>query len=153
MQALIGNVLERIISDVGYRGHNAPPEHQFRVYTTGQRRRVTPLKRELKGRAAIEPVISHLKDDHRMGRNYLAHSSGDVINAVLAAVLLNQWLTDFAAPNLDRPPLHLETAPIAVNSARGWRSCALSDAPSTVETQLTQMGTRFSVLTKVRNPI
>ena len=28
----------------------------------------------------------HLKDDHRMGRNYLAHSSGDAINAVLAAV-------------------------------------------------------------------
>jgi len=42
-------------------------------------------------------VIGHLKDDHRMGRNYLAHSSGDAINAVLAAVGYNfrrliQWL-------------------------------------------------------------
>lgn len=35
--------------------------------------------------AAIEPVIGHLKDDHRMGRNYLAHSIGDATNAVLAA--------------------------------------------------------------------
>src|SRR5208282_788431 len=86
------------IADAGYRGHNAPPEHQFRVYTAGQRRRVTQqVKREFKRRAAIEPVIGHLKDDHRMGRNYLAHSSGDAINAVLAAVGYNfrrliQWL-------------------------------------------------------------
>jgi IS5 family transposase len=98
MQAIIGNVLERIIADAGYRGHNAPAEHQFRVYTAGQKRRVTPqVKREFKRRAAIEPVIGHLKEDHRMGRNYLAHSSGDAINAVLAAVGYNfrrliQWL-------------------------------------------------------------
>ena len=44
-----------------------------------------------------KPVIGHLKEDHRMGRNYLAHSSGDAINAVLAAVgynfrLLLRWL-------------------------------------------------------------
>ena len=98
MQALIGNVLERIITDAGYRGHNAPPEHQFRIYIAGQKRRVTPqVKREFKRRAAIEPVIGHLKDDHRMGRNYLAHSSGDAINVVLAAVGYNfrrliRWL-------------------------------------------------------------
>ena len=97
-QALLGNVLERIIADVGYRGHNAPAEHRFRVYTAGQRRRVNQqIKREFKRRAAIEPVIGHLKDDHRMGRNYLAHSSGDAINAILAAVGYNfrrliQWL-------------------------------------------------------------
>jgi IS5 family transposase len=30
MQALIANVLERIITDAGYRGHNAPPEHHAR---------------------------------------------------------------------------------------------------------------------------
>jgi IS5 family transposase len=38
---------------------------------------------------AIEPVIGHLKDHHRMGRNYLAHASGDAINAVLAAAGYN----------------------------------------------------------------
>jgi IS5 family transposase len=37
-------------------------------------------------KAAIEPVIGHLKEHHRMGRNHLAHASGDAINAVLAAV-------------------------------------------------------------------
>jgi IS5 family transposase len=47
--------------------------------------------------AAVEPVIGHLKDEHRMGRNYLAHRSGDFNNAVLAAVGYNfrrlvKWL-------------------------------------------------------------
>jgi hypothetical protein len=55
------------------------------------------IKREFKRRAAIEPVISHLKEHPRMGRNYLAHASGDAINAVLAAAGYNfprllQWL-------------------------------------------------------------
>jgi transposase, IS5 family len=99
MQALLGNVIDRIITDAGYRGHNAPPEHKFKVYTAGQKRRVTEqIKREFKRRSAIEPVIGHLKNDHRMGRNYLAHSSGDAINAVLAAAGYNfrrliAWLT------------------------------------------------------------
>lgn len=99
MQALLGNVIDRIITDAGYRGHNAPPEHKFKVYTAGQKRRVTEhIKREFKRRSAIEPVIGHLKNGHRMGRNYLAHSSGDAINAVLAAAGYNfrrliAWLT------------------------------------------------------------
>jgi IS5 family transposase len=98
IEMLVGNVLDRIIADAGYRGHNAPPEYKFKVYTAGQKRRVTEqIKRQFKRRAAIEPVIGHLKDDHRMGRNYLAHASGDAINAVLAAAGYNfrrliQWL-------------------------------------------------------------
>jgi IS5 family transposase len=58
--------------------------------TSGQKRRVTPqIKREFKRRAAIEPVIGHLKEHHRMGRNYLAHASGDAINAVLVTAGYN----------------------------------------------------------------
>jgi transposase, IS5 family len=90
IEALAGNTLARIIADAGYRGHNAPPEHKFKVYTAGQKRGVTDtIKRAFKRRAAIEPVIGHLKDDHRMGRNHLAHAAGDAINAVLAAVGYN----------------------------------------------------------------
>src|SRR5215475_3722716 len=77
-------------TDAGYRGHNAPPDHKFKVYTSGQKRRLTSqIKREFKRRAAIEPVIGHLKEHHRMGRNYLAHASGDAVNAVLAAAGYN----------------------------------------------------------------
>ena len=98
MEAMVGNTIERAITDAGYRGHNAPPDYKFKVYTAGQKRRVTPqIKREMKRRSAVEPVIGHLKAEHRMGRNHLAHGAGDAINAVLAAVgynfrLLLNWL-------------------------------------------------------------
>jgi transposase, IS5 family len=98
MEAMIGVELERILVDAGYRGHNAPLSHRFRIYTAGQKRRMTPaIKREIRRRAAIEPVIGHLKNEHRMRRNYLAHAQGDAINAILAAAgynfrLLLKWL-------------------------------------------------------------
>jgi transposase, IS5 family len=98
IEALIGNTIERILADKGYRGHNAPPDYRFRVFTSGQKRRMTPkIKRELRRRSAVEPVIGHLKSDHRMDRNYLWHREGDATNAVLAAVGYNfrrliRWL-------------------------------------------------------------
>jgi IS5 family transposase len=98
MEMLVGNTIERILADKGYRGHNAPPDYKFRVFTSGQKRRMTPkIKRELRRRSAVEPVIGHLKSEHRMGRNYLWHHSGDASNAVLAAVGYNfrrliKWL-------------------------------------------------------------
>src|SRR5204862_5841386 len=89
METLIGNTIERILADKGYRGHNAPPDYKFRVFTSGQKRRMTKIKRELRRRSAVEPVIGHLKSEHRMGRNYLWHRQGDAINAVLAAAGYN----------------------------------------------------------------
>ena len=71
---------------------------KFRVWISGQVRRVTAIiRREMKRRAAVEPVIGHLKAEHRMGRNYLKGRDGDRINAVLAAAgynfpLLLRWL-------------------------------------------------------------
>jgi IS5 family transposase len=85
-----GATLARIIADAGYRGHNAPPPYDMRVYTSGQKRRMTPtIRRQMKRRSAVEPVIGHLKGEHRMGRNHLAHAAGDAINAVLAAAGYN----------------------------------------------------------------
>jgi IS5 family transposase len=51
----------------------------------------------MRRRAAVEPVIGHLKNEHRMNRNYLHHRSGDANNAILAAIgynfsLLLRWL-------------------------------------------------------------
>jgi IS5 family transposase len=40
----------------------------------------------MRRRFAVEPVIGHLKAEHRMGRNYLWFGRGDAANAVLAAV-------------------------------------------------------------------
>ena len=56
--------------------------------------RINPLKHHdpsynMRRRSAIEPVIGHLKAEHRMDRNYLAHRSGDAANTVLAAAGYN----------------------------------------------------------------
>lgn len=117
METLIGNTIERILADKGYRGHNAPPDYKFRVFTSGQKRRVTPkIKRELRRRSAVEPVIGHLKSEHRMGRNYLWHRQGDAINAVLAAAGCNfrrliRWLALLLRQFLAHLPVRLHLVP------------------------------------------
>lgn len=60
--------------------------------------RLTPsIMREMKRRAAVEPVIGHIRNEHGMGRSYLAGTQGDAISAILAAAgyvfrLLLTWL-------------------------------------------------------------
>ena len=50
-------------------------------------------RRWLKRRQAIEPMIGHLKADHRMNRCWLAGSLGDALHAVLCAAGYNlRWL-------------------------------------------------------------
>jgi transposase, IS5 family len=96
MGKLTGVEVRRIHVDKGYRGHNHP--NRFRVWISGQVRRVTKtIRREMRRRAAVEPVIGHLKAEHRMDRNRLKGRDGDRINAVLAAAgynfgLLVRWL-------------------------------------------------------------
>jgi transposase, IS5 family len=96
MEQLTGVEVDRIHVDKGYRGHSY--ENKFRVWISGQVRRVTKtIRREMKRRAAIEPVIGHIKAEHRMDRNYLSGRDGDRANAVLAAAgynfrLLLRWL-------------------------------------------------------------
>lgn len=95
LQTLTGVAVRRIHVDKGYRGHNHP--NRFQVWITGQVRRVTrAIRREMRRRAAVEPVIGHVKAEHRMGRNYLKGRAGDRANAVLAAAgynfsLLLRW--------------------------------------------------------------
>lgn len=76
------------LSCKGYRGHTYPD--RFKVWITGQVRRVTrAIRREMRRRAAVEPVIGHVKAEHRMGRNYHKGRHGDRANAVLAAAGYN----------------------------------------------------------------
>ena len=96
VERLTGERVERAYVDRGYRGHDADEE---RVFITRQRRDgLTPtIRRELRRRNAVEPVIGHLKSDGLLERNHLAGAAGDAINAVLAAAghnlrLLLAWL-------------------------------------------------------------
>ena len=96
VERLTGARVERAYVDQGYRGHDADKE---RVFITRQRRDgLTPtIRRELRRRSAVEPVIGHLKSDGLLERNHLAGAAGDAVNAVLAAAghnlrLLLAWL-------------------------------------------------------------
>jgi hypothetical protein len=58
--------------------------YKFRVFISGHKRGVTPkIKLESRRRSAIEPVIGHLKAEHRVGRNFLGYRQGNACNAVL----------------------------------------------------------------------
>ena len=100
-EALTGREIERIYVDKGYRGHNYPNPH--RVFKSGQKRGVHgQIKKELKRRSAIEPVIGHCKSDGHMGRNFLKGRLGDQINAMMSAVgynmrLILKWLRNLLA--------------------------------------------------------
>jgi IS5 family transposase len=78
---LTGVMPERCYVDRGYRGHGVTTPS---VFISGQRRGVTPtIKKELRRRSAVEPVIGHMKEDGKLGRNWLKGSIGDKINALL----------------------------------------------------------------------
>ena len=51
--------------------------------------RTQQLRRWFRRRAAIEPVISHLKHDFRLGRCFLKGSVGDALNLMLAGAAWN----------------------------------------------------------------
>jgi IS5 family transposase len=54
----------------------------------------------MRRRAAVEPVIGHIKAEHRMGRNYLKGRDGDRISraAGLNFSLLLSWLEALYPP-------------------------------------------------------
>jgi IS5 family transposase len=84
---LTGVTPAEIFVDKGYRGKEHHPEN-VAVYISG-RKLSGRLKRLLRRRSAIEPVIGHLKQDHRMKRNYLQGKNGDCINALLVGCGFN----------------------------------------------------------------
>ena len=99
-ERITGVALERAYVDRGYRGHDAD---RARVFISRQKRGLTPtIRRELRRRNAVEPVIGHMKADGLLNRNFLLGADGDAINAILAAVgynlrLLRRWLARLIA--------------------------------------------------------
>ncbi|MES2356329.1 MAG: transposase [Pseudomonadota bacterium] len=43
------------------------------------------IKKKLKRRNAVEPVIGHMKSDGRLARNFLKGADGDAMNALLCS--------------------------------------------------------------------
>ena len=86
-ETMSDGVIDTVFVDRGYRGHDYAGEGQ--IHIAGKRRASRSLKRWMKRRNAVEPVIGHLKSDHGMDRNYLAGVEGDRINAILAGCGFN----------------------------------------------------------------
>jgi len=68
--------------DLGYRGNN---ETKCEVHISRSKKalKTYALRKDMRRRSAIEPIIGHMKQDGLLGRNYLKGSIGDKINALL----------------------------------------------------------------------
>lgn len=88
------------IVDRGYRGRKTVGDTEILVPgkpPAGQSRaKSAKLRARFRRRAAIEPVISHLKYDFRLLRCFLKGFAGDQINLMLAAAAWNfrKWMRD-----------------------------------------------------------
>lgn len=87
---MVGRSPLRAAVDQGYKGHRLTGHPHTKVFITGQKRGVTDkIKRWLKRRAVIEPIIGHAKNDGWLGRNWLKGRTGDRCNTLLAAAGFN----------------------------------------------------------------
>ena len=79
--------------DLGYRGVDAD-NPGIAIKHRGKFKTLSPQERKLlKRRQAVEPIIGHLKSDHRMNRCPLKGELGDSVHAVLCAAGYNiRWL-------------------------------------------------------------
>lgn len=101
-QALCGKTFQTAIVDRGYAGKRKvgeteiilPSPQKDKHLNTYQKRK---KRKQCRSRSAVEPVIGHLKAEHRLKRNFLKGVLGDKINAWLAAAAFNfrKWLNRF----------------------------------------------------------
>ena len=81
------------ICDRGYRGKRKVGVTSIEIPESGKRTKTASDKRQarerFRRRAAIEPIIGHLKNDHRMLRNYLKGQVGDAVNLFMACAAFN----------------------------------------------------------------
>jgi hypothetical protein len=75
--------------DKGYRGHNDVGQAVVRIAGSSNNGLSVSEKRRKKRRSSIEPVIGHMKKDHRLGRCMLKGSVGDGLNLIGSALGFN----------------------------------------------------------------
>lgn len=92
-QRLTGITLKNNFVDRGYRGVKEVLGTKIIIPDSGKKERTSyekqKLRKAFKRRAAIEPKIGHLKQDHRLSRNFYAGIKGDNNNIMLAAAAMN----------------------------------------------------------------
>ena len=90
---LANSTIKDVYVDLGYRGVDQQ-NPGVSIKHRGKYKRLNDKERKLlKRRQAIEPIIGHIKTDHRMSRCHLKGAEGDAIHAVLCAAGYNiRWL-------------------------------------------------------------
>lgn len=88
VKSLTGWTPRHAFTDLGYRGatHDVPGT---KVHLHCQRSNSRSLRRWMRRRSAVEPVIGHLKSDNGMHRNHLHGTAGDAMNALLCGAGFN----------------------------------------------------------------
>jgi len=85
---LTDKTAKTVFVDRGYRGPKTVNETTICVPKPDKNITKTKRRRHSR-RAAIEPVIGHLKSDYRMNRNFLKGIMGDEMNVLLSAAAMN----------------------------------------------------------------
>ena len=84
---------KKLFYDRGGRGHKEINGTQIIIPDNAKKKRTDYQRRksikDFRRRTAIEPIIGHLKQDYRMFKNYLKGTTGDAINAIMAASAFN----------------------------------------------------------------
>lgn len=93
VEQLIGVMPKYGVVDRGYRGKKQVRGVKIiipkKLPESATRYQIQKIRKLFRARAGIEPVIGHLKHDHRMSRNYLLDPEGDKVNTILAAAGFN----------------------------------------------------------------
>lgn len=79
VERITGHRPEQAFVDQGYRGAKNHPAN-MKTHICGTKTKSPALRRAMKRRSSIEPIIGHTKADNRMDRNYLKGQEGDRIN-------------------------------------------------------------------------
>ena len=100
-QRLTSTILKNNFVDRGYRGVKEVLGTNIIIPDKADKQRTPYEKKKMRSgfrrRAAIEPKIGHLKQDHRLGRNFYKGIKGDNINVMLAEAgmnfkrMINKW--------------------------------------------------------------
>lgn len=81
------------VTDRGYRGTKEAEGVEINIPSPGRKNQSKYQKQKtrkrFRARAGIEPVIGHIKHDHRMIRNFLKGVLGDIVNAICASMGFN----------------------------------------------------------------
>jgi IS5 family transposase len=92
VEDLIGKLPVTAIVDRGCKGRKNIMGVNIKIPGLGKGKTAYQKRKErerFRRRASIEPIIGHIKQDHRMLRNYLKGVEGDMINTLLAGAAFN----------------------------------------------------------------